>query len=414
MFFHGSSYGAVRTASIFTSGAILMTMATMAGAQNSEGARDRGDYIEEVMVTARKRPERLQDLAGSGAALNEALLRDIGGVSSLRDVLDQIVGVTITETNSGDLAEPSIRGAGQSRNRASVSAAGIYRNGAYFVSTSLGGRSFERFDTFDVERVEVLRGPQGALYGRNSLGGAINMISKKPEQELYYEISARAGENDMFGGDVIVNVPLTEQFSARLSYAIEDQDDGFYKDINGNPVDQKDYEHIRFSVRSQPSDAVDVTYSYDYMDETNPIGILIRRSGSVLDLTGGDPFQTTINSKHETQHEVHNHNLLIDYDLPGGTISSVTNFRDRDLRRLQDDDQNGPSAAAATRNLLGQTDVDAEILFQELRFVSDVMGPISYLVGADYYGVDTVEDIDDFARGGQVTPNSNTRIVDIE
>lgn len=382
-------------------------------AEPSQSAVGSG-LLEEVVVTARKRAERLQDLPGSGAALTEGFLDDIGGVHDLREMLDQVVGVTIVEANSSDLSEPSIRGAGQSRNRMSVSATGIYRNGAYFASQSLGGRSFERFDTYDVERVEVLRGPQGALYGRNALGGAINMISKKPQPEIDYEFGALVGDNERMQYEGILNVPINETVATRFSVVKDDQDDGFYDDIEGDPVDTRDYLHGRASLRFQPSDSLDINYMFDHMDDERPIGIRVRRAGSVLDLTGGDPFQTTINSRHQVENEVQNHNLMVDYDLERGTLTSVTNYRDRNIERFQDQDHNGPSAAAATRNLLGYTDVDAEILFQDLRFASAASGPVTWLIGADYYTVDTFEYIDNFVRGGQTTPNSSIRSVDVE
>jgi iron complex outermembrane recepter protein len=370
--------------------------------------------LEEITVTARRRVERLQDLPFSGTALTEGLLRDIGGIRSVRDMMDLAVGVTTIEANSGDLSEPNIRGAGQSRNRMSPSATGIYRNGAYFASSTLGGRQFQRFDTFDVERVEVLRGSQGALYGRNALGGAINMISKRPAREFDLEVGASAGENDRRGFEAIVNAPLTDILAARFSLVTERQRDGFYKDLDGNPVDKTKYDHVRASVGLNPNERLDVTYSLDYMEEENPIGIRVRRAGSVLNLTGGDPFQTTINSEMKTVSEVSNHNLLVNYELDSGTVSSVTNFRQRDVKRFQDGDHQGPSAAAATRNLLGFTDVDADILFQELRFVSNMAGAVEYLVAADLYTVDTTEYIDNFVRGGQTVATSSIRNVAVD
>lgn len=365
--------------------------------------------VEEVIVTARRREERLQDVPISGAALTDGLLRDIGGIRSVRDMMDLVVGVTTVEGNSGDLSEPNIRGAGQSRNRMSPSATGIYRNGAYFASATLGGRQFQRFDTYDVERVEILRGSQGALYGRNALGGAINMISTRPQPEFGLEVRASVGENERRGFEAIANTPLTDTLAARFNVVTERQRDGFYKDINGDPVDTTKYDHFRASFGLVPNDKLEITYTLDYMDEENPIGIRVRRSGSVLNLTGGDPFQATINSEMKTVSEVSNHNLLVDYQLDKGTISSVTNFRKRDVTRFQDGDHQGPSAAAATRNLLGLTDVDADVFFQELRFVSSLGGSVDYLVAADLYAVDTTEYIDNFIRGGQTTPNSAIR-----
>ena len=123
----------------------------------------------EVLVTARKREEGLQDIPSSTAAISASLIENIGGIFNLRDITDLVVGVSINENQAAE-SEPTIRGAGQARNRASASATGLYRNGAYFATNGLGGKTFARLDTYDLVRVEVLRGPQGALYGRNALG----------------------------------------------------------------------------------------------------------------------------------------------------------------------------------------------------------------------------------------------------
>ncbi len=124
--------------------AVVICVGLSASGESSDGeATARADAtIEEVIVSARKREERLQDLPGSAAVLTSDFIEDIGGIENLRDLTDQIVGITINETQSRMLSEPSLRGAGQSRNRAAVSATGLYRNGAYFASQSLGGKNF--------------------------------------------------------------------------------------------------------------------------------------------------------------------------------------------------------------------------------------------------------------------------------
>ena len=170
---------------------------------------------------------------GSAAALSEGFIEAVGGVTNLRDITDLIVGISINETQAASLSEPTIRGAGQSRNRASVSATGLYRNGAYFATNSLGGKNFARLDTYDLERVEVLRGPQGALYGRNALGGAINLISKKPEDEFTIDVGGALGQKDFQRLEAKINIPINEQFGMRFSHVDEERDEGFYTDVNG-------------------------------------------------------------------------------------------------------------------------------------------------------------------------------------
>lgn len=373
--------------------------------QRVAAAERKNAQMEEIVVTARKREERLQDLPGSAAAITESMIEDLGGIYSLRDVTDLIPGITLVEAASSDLMEPSIRGAGQSRNRSSVSATGFYRNGAYFASQSLGGRALARMDTYDIERVEVLRGPQGALYGRNALGGAMNVISKRPDSELDFKLGAQAGERDFQAYEAIANIPLGETFAARVSYFTEQRDEGFYEDQFGNPVDTTEFDHIRLGLLWNPSTELEIYYSFDQSEERFFPGIRQR-----FRATQTDPRRTLINTPHNGDHDIDNHALTIDYTFEKGILSSVTNQRDREVFRLEDDDFFLANETAATNFTRQQeTTVEADIFFQELRWTSTLGGAFEYLVGADYYSMTTSEYIDDFSAGGQTFAGSATR-----
>lgn len=369
--------------------------ATPAWAESNEA-------IEEIVVTARKRQERLQDLPGSAAAITETMIEDLGGVYSLRDVTDLIPGITLVEAASSDLMEPSIRGAGQSRNRSSVSATGFYRNGAYFASQSLGGRSLARMDVYDIERVEVLRGPQGALYGRNALGGAMNIISKRPDEHLDFKVGLRGGEKDYLGYELIANLPASETFSARLSYFHDERDEGFFEDQNGDSVDTMEFDHVRLGLLFEPTDELDIYYSYDRSDEDFYPGIRQRFRASQT-----DQRETLINTTHEGEHEIDNHALTLDYSFAKGIFTAVSNFRDREVYRLEDQDYFIGNLNGATNGMRArETFVEADVFFQEFRWTSTLGGPFQYLIGADYYTMTTQEVIDDFSNGGPTIASS--------
>jgi iron complex outermembrane recepter protein len=373
--------------------------------QRVAAEEQRNAQMEEIVVTARKREERLQDLPGSAAAITESMIEDLGGIYSLRDVTDLIPGITLVEAASSDLMEPSIRGAGQSRNRSSVSATGFYRNGAYFASQSLGGRSLARMDTYDAQQIEVLRGPQGALYGRNALGGAMNVISKRPDSELDFKLGVRAGELDYQGYEVIANIPLGENFAARVSYFTEERDDGFFEDQAGNPVDVTEFEHIRLGLLWNPTDQMEIYYSFDQSEERFFPGIRQRFRATQTDLR-----QTLINTPHIGDHDIDNHALTIDYTFAKGIFSAVTNLREREVYRLEDGDFFLANAnAAAVQTQQPETFVDADIFFQELRWTSTLGGAFEYLIGADYYSMTTSELIDNFSAGGQTVATSTIR-----
>jgi len=372
-------------------------------------AEETNALLEEIVVTARKRAERLQDVPFSAAALSQEFIEDVGGVSSLRDITDLIVGISINETQAASLSEPTIRGAGQSRNRASVSATGLYRNGAYFATNSLGGKNFARLDTYDLERAEVLRGPQGALYGRNALGGAINLISKKPEDEFAIEVVGALGEKDFQRLEAKINIPINEQFGMRISHVDEERDEGFYTDVNGRDVDPEAFQHTRLSLRFQPTDALDINYVFDTQEENFTDRIRVRRS-LVPDIE--DAFKTTINSPVENTNDVDNHNLVLDWTLEGGTLTSVTNYREREIMTLRDGDFSGANARLNSRNLQTIQTADNDIFFQEIRYAAETSGNFTWLVGADYFAHENTEIIN--AWVAQTSANSQFRTTNID
>lgn len=370
-----------RLSTIWQLGAMCLAAAWMpsAVAQTSDTAAEQQTRLDEIVVTARKREERLQDIPTSAAALTADFLVNFSPIEDIRELTDLVPGITINDVNLYFLTEPSIRGGGAGRNRYSASATGLYRNGAYVASAGPGGKNFGRMDYFDLERAEVLRGPQGALYGRNALGGAINLISKKPRDEFSADLTLRAGDLGLRAGEIIINAPLSETVALRASYVNEDRDEGFYTDINGDYVDTIDYDHVRVSLRFRPSERVDITYSYDDQDfRATPT---IRISQSQVDQTGSE-FETFINTPHQDQIVHKNHSLNIDVDTDGGMLSFVANYRDRAYHAGQDADF-WIAARELQERRFSQNGV-GDNQFVELRYAADGSDNFRWMIGADY------------------------------
>lgn len=361
-------------------------------AEQAQRAEANARIIEEVVVTARKRQENLQDLPGSAAVLTAGFLDDVGGIKSLRDLTDKIPGITITEGQLPEVTEPSIRGAGQARNRMSVSATGIYRNGAYIAGRGLGGRNFTRADSYDLQQVEVYRGPQGAMYGRNALGGALHFLTQRPTDTWSGELGLTLGENDRMQYEVLMNAPLGDGWSSRFSYVRDEYDDGFYRDVDGNPVDTALYQHGRGSLTFR-SERLEANYVYDYMDDEGTPAINVNQAPVMREANDNDFFQTLINTEHSNQHKVHNHNLQLDYPVDMGTLSLVSNYRDRDLSWERDPDHDGGNLNLATRPNVNINQTDEEMYYNELRFVSDGTSNTRWVLGADHYKSDTSESV---------------------
>ncbi|MDE0842379.1 MAG: TonB-dependent receptor plug domain-containing protein, partial [Porticoccaceae bacterium] len=164
--------------------------------------------IEEIVVTATKREASMQDIPMSVSAISGENLASMG-IENIQDIEKAIPGMKIRDV--GNHPKLIIRGAG-SAGTTDV-AVPIYNDGLYRPTASQGLASF-----VDVERIEVLRGPQGTLFGRNTLGGLLNVITKKPSTEgLDTGLSVSIGDYDLRKFQGFVNVPLSDSVAVRLT-----------------------------------------------------------------------------------------------------------------------------------------------------------------------------------------------------
>lgn len=160
-----------------------LTVASNAQAQISPGgaaATSQADtQVEEVVITARKREEQIIDVPASVSSFSGEQVEELGGIADIKDLSYVAPGLAFVDTGNIN-SEVNIRGAGAGTARVSGVDApiGVLRNGANVSGGNIGGRTYTRTDLFDIERIEVVRGPQGALYGVNSVGGIMNVLSR--------------------------------------------------------------------------------------------------------------------------------------------------------------------------------------------------------------------------------------------
>jgi iron complex outermembrane receptor protein len=182
--------------------------------------------IEEVLVTAEKRSQNLQEVPVAVSAYTSEN-RDLIGIRTIQDMANFTPGLSY----STSLDRISLRGVGRLTNViGSDPGVATYNDGFYTSSTVEASKS-----PMFVERVEVLRGPQGTLYGRNSVGGAINVVSKRPTKDLHGEIRATAGNYDYRILEGWVSGPITDHLRYRLSGQIVKQDKGYFENTAGGP-----------------------------------------------------------------------------------------------------------------------------------------------------------------------------------
>lgn len=234
--------------------------------------------LEEITVTARKREESLQDTPVSIAAFT-AMDLEARGTVDFSDLGEFTPNLTFDYTSAiaagNSAAIVMIRGVGAADWTIGTDpGVGIYLDGVY-ISRTIG----QVMDTVDVERIEVLRGPQGTLFGRNTIGGAIQVVTKKPDLE---EFSGRAeltfGSYDRIDGNAYINLPISDTMAASASFSKRTRD-GYVENLFPGAPDLGDNDDTstRVAFRWQPHNSLTVDISADYSttDEAPAANVLI-------------------------------------------------------------------------------------------------------------------------------------------
>jgi iron complex outermembrane receptor protein len=201
-----------------------LVAAAISGAAHA--AEDAGsNMIEELVVTAEKREQSLQDVPVAVSAFTDER-RELVGINSVQDLTNFTPGLAYA-TNNDRIA---MRGIGRfTNNRSSEGGVAMYSDGAYTSSVTAFAQS-----TLFIERTEALRGPQGTLYGRNSIGGALNIISKRPTNDFYGEVRGTVGNYETRAGEAAISGPLFGTVRGRLAGSYSRIGQGVFKNLNPN------------------------------------------------------------------------------------------------------------------------------------------------------------------------------------
>ena len=210
----------------WAAGAALTVLAAasvaMAQQTSRKAAEAEATTIGELIVTAEKREQKLQDVPIAITAFT-AKQRETTGIVSIQDITNFTPGLTY---NSG-LDRAAIRGVGRLTNRLSSDAAvATYSDGFYTTSVAEAGKS-----TLIVDRIEVLRGPQGTLYGRNAIGGAINVISKRPTNTKVGEARVTLGNYGLHNYELLVSGPVTDFARVQFYGQFVEQTEGYFRNV---------------------------------------------------------------------------------------------------------------------------------------------------------------------------------------
>ncbi|KCZ92119.1 TonB-dependent receptor [Hyphomonas johnsonii MHS-2] len=271
--------------SLALASAIMVSPTAMAqdsaDGNGADPSTDRQRSMGVIVVTAQKREQKLQDVPVSITAVRGATLEALQ-ISDLRSIQSYVPNMAVL--NSGVNPVVFIRGFGSGPNNVAFDQeVSVYLDGIY------GGRGAQfSAPFFDLERMEVLRGPQGALFGRNTAAGAISLISKRPTDTFEGHVSAGYDfERNGYNATGVVSGPVTDTLSMRLAGKITRQD-GYIKNLyNGEDDPQLRDTMARLTLRWQPSSDVDVVFKNEYGDHLIEGGVTV--SGSLdEDVYDGD------------------------------------------------------------------------------------------------------------------------------
>jgi outer membrane receptor protein involved in Fe transport len=374
---------------------LIITMPTLTQATESS-PNDAGlTSLEEVMVTARRREERLRDVPVAASAITEEMLQSLV-LEGADDYLRQVPSATLVTSGPEYLNDITIRGQGSGRLGFSETATGLFRDGMYNAGGGFGGRSLSRMDVFDIDRIEVLRGPQGALFGRNSVGGAVNIVANRVGDELQLRGTVRAANNDRRDIEAVANLPLSERVGLRIASLYNDQDGGFVvNETTGHELDAQRYRGARAVLDFNVTDALTLGAFYEYYDALAPAFANLgqratRIDGSVLD--PGPYRRADMNREGGADIEQHYAMLNADYTLPWATLSAKVSFVTRDGGRSNEDVDHyaghssidvTPGAAVGGPDYTSAQYEDYSRTGAQLYLVSQTSGPVSWLVGVE-------------------------------
>jgi iron complex outermembrane receptor protein len=375
--------------------------------QETEDPRNR----DVVVVTARLVEEEVQDVPAAVTGLSPQQLEDAGGLRDIKDLSYLLPGLSFVDTGNIN-AENNIRGAGAGTARTAGvdSPIAVLRDGASITGGNIGGRTFTRQDLFDVARVEVTRGPQGALYGVNAVGGVMQAISQRPKATPGASVRTTwSPDIQRFGVDAIGNMPFSDQLGARIGIQMADKGDGFFKNLHtGKAGDVEEYFGYKGVLEWMPIDALNVLLIAEGSNELSPSNVIREvaeqndPSATPAEVPPPDidgPFVYSMNASNESNREVSNYNAQVEWDTGFGTLTSTTLYRERTTDFTSDTDRTSPGyatpqqtnllATCATRSCTTLFTDHTELTSEEARFASDLTDDISYIVGANIQGRQT-------------------------
>jgi iron complex outermembrane receptor protein len=336
------------------------------------------NYDDDIIVTATRTGEtRLQDTALAVTAVSAETLNR-AGVKDIRDLVAIAPGLQVTQ--NATFSQVYIRGIGSNNVfGGSDPSSTMHVDGIYLARP---GSYLSNF--LDVERIEVLRGPQGTLYGRNSVGGTINVISRKPDDVMRGKAQFTYGNYDFQRAEAYVSGPVVPGTVAASVSLLRSRRDGYL--ANAVPgvgdIDDEDTIGGRAQLRFTPGSRLDLVLRADYLHSDDALGgyvkVLQTTADPVSNSVLGDFRSVALNIRSASKRTQWGTSADLSYDLGDATLRSLTGYRTNKLQQVGDTD-------GTALNIRRTDQFESQRQFSQELNLSGDLGNLSYILGLYYF-----------------------------
>lgn len=389
----------------------LSTLSVAIAATLSSGASAESSPLvfEEVLVTAEKRSESLQDLSQAITVLDGDDL-DTQQISSFVDLSAIAPGVNIAK-NEGFKTVITIRGVGNEANQNAIANPSVsYHLDGIYVASPFGLQT----DFLDLERIEVLRGPQGTLFGQNSTGGAINVITQAPSlEDSFGKADLTVGDYGLVRARAAYNLPLTDTLAVRAS-VISNTRDGFTDNLTlGQDLDDANSTSARVRVLYAPRDNFRANFTAQIFDED-------RNGAAQKGLLDPTPNARELRQDSRADYKLTSelYSMVLEWDLEAFSIKSLTSYQNDDVLINRDNDRNDLAVLAPFAQLpsvyVPETNKQKTIT-QEVNLISGapLFGKMDWVAGVFYLDTEveiSIRELLDFNFNGTFDPFTRAQV----
>jgi iron complex outermembrane receptor protein len=401
-------------------GFVAATMLAASGVAGIAGAQEGAVALEEIVVTARRVEERLQDVPLAITAFSAAEIQS-AGIENLDDVANLTPGLTFSSLLGEFLPVPVVRGIAPTAVQDRENNAAIFVDGVY-----ISGREGLNFSQLDLERIEVVKGPQAAMYGRNSFSGAINFVTARPTDEFRGKAELTFGDNGRITASGSISGPLVEdKLRARVAIILNQWDGSYENQVPDGPdIGGFEYETLQGSLYWTPTDAFEAVLSlYSSTDKidvsavssvtmncenTSARGERLANFCGELPSVGKSDLSILAGATGE-ERDVDRANLTLKLNTELGEFTALSGFSSVEQTFLYDGSRGSESTTFAYQSsispfprayVLGTFEAEllqigapdrTEEFSQELRFTSPEDRSLRYTLGAYFYSVEKEE-----------------------